>query len=201
MKKIFGMIVAAMIVATSVNAQNDEEYLKHEIGISYGMLSNSAWMSIGESLGTTIVSFGSVRYDNSSSFGPLAMEYFYHLNPVVGIGAIGAYVCETKDMFLGNNHCGEAKNSYVTVLPAVKFNWLRKPHFGLYSKVAAGATFRSQKEDFTSEQNEDNSKTSVLFNFQLTGIGIEAGSKNVRGFAEFGVGEQGLALAGIRFKF
>ncbi len=142
MKKFFVMVVAAMMVATSVNAQN-EEYLKHEIGISYGTMSNSTWMAIGDDIGTSVISFGSVRYDDGSFFGPIALEYFYHLNPVVGIGAVGAYVCETKDMFLGNSHCGEAKNSYVTVLPAVKFNWLRKPHFGLYSKVAAGATFRS----------------------------------------------------------
>ena len=194
------MVVAAMMVATSVNAQN-EEYLKHEIGISYGTMSNSTWMAIGDDIGTSVISFGSVRYDDGSFFGPIALEYFYHLNPVVGVGAVGAYARETKDMFFGNDHCGKAKSNFITVMPSVKFNWLRKPYLGLYSKVAAGVTFRSQKDDFTSNQHEDNSRNSVLFNFQLTGFGIEAGPKNVRAFAEFGVGEQGVALAGIRFKF
>lgn len=85
------------------------------------------------------------------------------------------------------------------VLPAVKFNWLRKKNFGLYSKVALGATYRSRENKYDNDPNI--SDNHFVFNFQLTGIGIEAGAKNVWAFAEFGMGEQGLALAGVRLKF
>jgi hypothetical protein len=40
-----------------------------------------------------------------------------------------------------------------------------------------------------------------VFNFQASLLGIEAGGQNVRGFVELGMGEQGVALAGIRCKF
>jgi hypothetical protein len=41
----------------------------------------------------------------------------------------------------------------------------------------------------------------IVFNFQATAIGVEAGGSHVRAFTEFGIGEQGIALAGVRFKF
>lgn len=200
MKKYLVMAVAAMMATVSITAQ-EEDYLKHEVAVSYGGMSNSTWMSIGDALGTVIVSFGAIRYDDGSFFGPLGLEYFYHTNPVVGFGAVAVYAKETKNMFIGSEPWGEATNTYVTVMPAAKFNWLRKKYFGMYSKVGAGVTFRTQKEDYPDGKHEDRSESKVFFNFQLTGIGLEAGPKNVRGFLELGVGEQGMALVGLRCKF
>ena len=200
MKKIMMMVAVALMTAMSVNAQSGYEDTKHEIGISYGAMSNTTWMSIGDAMGT-ILTFGAVKYSDGNFTGPIAVEYFYHLNPVVGVGAIGAYAKETKDILVANENYGEAKNSYVTVMPAAKFNWLRKKYFGLYSKVAAGLTFASKKEDYSKNNVENQSESKVGFNFQASALGIEAGSENIRAFVELGVGEQGVALAGIRAKF
>lgn len=200
MKKIMMMVAVALMTAMSVNAQGGYEDTKHEIGISYGAMSNTTWMSIGDAMGT-ILTFGAVKYSDGNFTGPIAVEYFYHLNPVVGVGAIGAYAKETKDILVANENYGEAKNSYVTVMPAAKFNWLRKKYFGLYSKVAAGLTFASLKENYTKSGAENQSESKVGFNFQASALGIEAGSENIRAFAELGVGEQGVILAGIRAKF
>jgi len=195
------MMIAAMVAVVGVNAQ-DEEYSLHEVAVTYGGMSNSTWMSIGDALGTTIFSLGSIKYDGDDFIGPIGLEYFYHVDPVVGVGAIGVYAQETKNMFIGGDPWGDAKNTYITVMPAVKFNWLRKQYFGMYSKVGAGVTIRTQKEDYPESSNvKDVSESKVFFNFQLTGIGIEAGPNAVRGFVEFGLGEQGMALAGIRCKF
>ena len=201
MKKIIVMVTAIMMAATTVSAQEEENF-KHEVAVSYGGMSNSMWMTIGETLGTVIGTLGAIRYDDGSFTGPLALEYFYHINPVVGIGAVGVYGQEKQDMFIGNSPWGEAKNTYVSVLPAAKFNYLRKKYFGMYSKVAVGVTFRTQKEDYpNSSSQEDVSKSKVLFNWQVTGLGVEAGSQNIRAFVELGIGEQGMALAGLRCKF
>ena len=100
---------------------------------------------------------------------------------------------------------GEATNTYITVLPAAKFNWLRKKYFGMYSKVGVGATFRTQKEDINEAKagnnGSDRSKSDIFFNFQLSALGMEFGAETVRGFIELGVGEQGMGLFGIRCKF
>ena len=39
------------------------------------------------------------------------------------------------------------------------------------------------------------------FNWQASLVGIEAGGGALRCFAELGIGEQGMALLGIRYKF
>ena len=200
MKKILVMVAVAMMTAVSVNAQSGYEDTKHEVGISYGAMSNTTWMSIADAMGTTIT-LGAVKYDDGKFTGPIAVEYFYHLNPIIGIGAIGAYTHETKDILISNDKYGEAKHTFVTVMPAAKFNWLRKKYFGMYSKVAAGLTFASKKEDYSKGNVENLSESKVGFNFQASAIGIEAGSENIRAFAELGVGEQGIILGGIRAKF
>ena len=48
MKKFLVMVAVAMMTAVSVNAQSGYEDTKHEIGISYGAMSNTTWMSIGD---------------------------------------------------------------------------------------------------------------------------------------------------------
>jgi hypothetical protein len=89
-------------------------------------------------------------------------------------------------------------------MPSVKFNWLRKNNWGMYSKLAAGATYTHFCfEDYENDRKTGEKETAndLFFNFQVSLIGIEAGNQHVRGFAEFGIGEQGIALAGVRYKF
>ncbi|MBR5749406.1 MAG: hypothetical protein IKY01_11565 [Prevotella sp.] len=200
MKKVLVMVAVAMMTAMSVNAQSGYEDTKHEVGISYGALSNTTWMSIADAMGTTIT-LGAVKYSDGNFTGPIAVEYFYHLSPVIGLGAIGAYTHETKDILISNDKYGEAKNTFFTVMPAAKFNWLRKKNFGMYSKVGAGLTFASKKEDYSKGSVENLSESKVGFNFQVSALGIEAGSETIRAFVELGVGEQGVALVGVRLKF
>ncbi|MBQ3753757.1 MAG: hypothetical protein II864_09470 [Prevotella sp.] len=85
-------------------------------------------------------------------------------------------------------------------MPAVKFDWLRKKYFGMYSKLAAGATLRQEKYDSNNGSN-DYDDSAVHFNWHVSLIGIEAGSPAIRGFAELGIGEQGILQAGVRYKF
>ena len=195
------MVVAALMATVGIYAQDGYEYSKHEIGISYGALSNSTWQAIGEDLGTSMISVGKVRYDDGKIFGALGLEYFYHVSPVIGVGALATYTKETKDMYVFDEKSGEAKNTFISVLPAVKFNWLRKKYLGMYSKVAAGVTFTSKKEEYTRSDTENSSENKVNFNWQVSAFGLEAGSPYIRAFIELGVGEQGVALTGIRFKF
>ena len=201
MKKFTMMVVVALMATVGIYAQDGYEDSKHEIGISYGALSNSTWQAIGESMGTSIASVGSIRYDDGDIIGAIGLEYFYHVSPVIGVGAVGTYTRETKNLYFGNNKSGDAKNTFISVLPAVKFNWLRKKYLGMYSKVAAGVTFTSKKEEYTRSDTENRSENKVNFNWQASAFGLEAGSPYIRAFIELGVGEQGVALTGIRFKF
>jgi len=190
-------IVCALCVCLPVQAQDYET--RHEIGISTGILSNSTWVSFLEDFAAATISAGHVSYGEQKFTGPISAEYFYHVSPLIGVGAIGSFTTQKRDINVDNTKSGEAKYNYFTVLPAVKIDWFRSKNFGAYSKLGLGATLRTEKYDYNS--SEDKSDTSVMFNWQASLIGIEAGVPNFRAFLEAGFGEQGVLVAGLRCRF
>ena len=198
MKKNFLLAAVAMMTVMSVNAQSYDYETKHEIAISYGIDSNSQILDAFEAVGGALAG---ANFENEDFFGPISAEYFYHVKPWLGVGGILAFGTNKQDVMSGRDKLGESKNNYYTLMPAVKADWLRTKFFGMYSKLAVGATLRSEKYD--SDVNTENSSddSEVHLNWQVSFIGIEAGSPAIRAFAELGTGEQGVVLAGVRYKF
>ncbi|MBR6841815.1 MAG: hypothetical protein IKM77_05890 [Prevotella sp.] len=184
MKKLM-MIAAMMVASLSASAQNDD--LKNEIGVYYGFGSASTVVS---TIATSLTAFSSG--DQRGFWGPIGLEYYYHVSPVVGVGAMASIAgCKW-----GND--GEQKTKYITVMPAVKFNWLRKNHFGMYSGLAAGLIFTSIS---SSKGNTSGDSSATNFMAQITALGAEFGGQQLRGFAELGFGERGVLTVGLRYKF
>ena len=198
MKKLILIVTAALMMAVNVNAQEGYEDTKHEVAITFGIESNSQWIDTFENI------FSNYTYENDRYMEPISAEYFYHLNKMLGLGAVFVYGNHKQDLYdrwsSSKDRIGKSSNSYYTLMPAVKFNFVRKKNFGLYSKAALGVTYRTESIDYT-DDSDDYDEKGVLLNFQLSFIGIEAGSPYLRGFAELGVGEQGIVCAGIRYKF
>ena len=195
----FLILAAALCMGTlSMNAQKGYEDIRHEVAVGIGVYSNSQWIDDLETVTTT---FNHVTYDNESYKGPLSVEYFYHMKSWLGVGGIFAYGRHTQDVYYGQLKLGEAKDSYFTLMPAVKFDWLRKKNFGMYSKLAFGTTLRNEKADYESPEKEGYSETTFEVNWQISLLGLEAGSERLRGFLELGTGEQGIGLIGLRYKF
>ena len=65
--------------------------------------------------------------------------------------------------------------------------------------IAALAGCNEKRHPLLKEAGRDD-KTDLLFNFQASLLGVEFGGA-FRGFVELGFGEQGIALAGLRYKF
>ena len=199
MKKIMMMVAVALMTAMNVNAQSED--LKNEINVSYGFGSLSQLGNgIGEGLGLV---FSNAEYDDGFILGPISFEYFRHLNnPRLAIGALVSYSKWDSDILTkggSQDKVGERNRNYFSVMPAIKWYWVNKENFGLYSKAAAGMAFlNSTEKDFATGKSVDDS--SSHFMFQCSAIGAEFG-KQVRGFAELGVGNQGFALVGIKYKF
>ena len=185
--------LAALMFCGLVNARehkllskNIEYESRNEISISYGAFSTSHYLN------------GLSEMDNY--FGPISLEYICRVNRWLGVGGIAVYTRNKQAMIQRDHHqVGTAYDNYFTVLPTAKFDWLRRHYFGMYSKLGLGVTMRAErhKADGLKSQSDFNS----FFNFQLTLIGLEGGSSHLRGFVELGMGEQGTALAGLRYKF
>ena len=190
------MAVVAMMTTVSVNAQNVDDEPRNQIAISYGYMSNSNWIDAFENFSEAIVGG---RADNETFIGPISVEYFYRLNnPLVNVGAIVAFGLSKEDVH--GAYDGDLKHNYYTFMPAMKLDWFRREHVAMYSKIAAGITYRTEKIDYKGQRNDD-TDNSVHFSGQLTGFGVEFGSREFRGFVEGGFGEQGLFLAGLRCRF
>ena len=165
-KKIFACVAVAMMATLSVNAQAFEN--KHEISISYGALANSDWMNIYEDILT--VPFEGSKRKNETYYGPIGVEYLYRLNKTVSVGGLVIYGHRGYDLYEKETKRGEMTNDYITLMPAVKFTWKEGRHLGVYSKLAAGATYRMEK---SSDINYDESEMHV--NWQVSLLGAEFG--------------------------
>lgn len=199
MKRILVMVAVALMATMSVNAQNED--LRHEVSVAYGGPSLSQFGSgLGEGIG---LAFTNSEYDDGKIFNPISAEYFYHLdNPKLAIGGFISYSKWDSDVLRRSNNndkLGERNRIYLSVMPGIKWYWVNKNSFGFYSKAAAGPVFLICKsEDY--ELKKSSTENGTYFLFQCSPIGIEFGGK-FRGFAEIGLGEQGVLLGGLRYKF
>ena len=195
------LLLAALAISAfiCVPAQaQDELETRHEIGISYGMVPNSTWIDI---LTEVIPAVFGETYDNHRYVGPIGLEYYYHTSPLIGVGAVAVYATNNEDGFQKETKTSHLTKSYLTIMPSVKFNWLRKTNWGMYSKVAVGVTYAHLTDEVYNEAKKETIVNDLVFNFQASLLGIEVGNQHMRGFVELGMGEQGVALAGVRFKF
>ena len=198
-KKIFALTLFVSVCSIlNINAQESES--KHEVSFGVGCWANSQILDLMTDLTGTTMTAGYVSYENEKFSIPLSVEYFYHINPLVGVGGIAVYSHGKRDMLYGNELQGKMKTNYYTFLPAVKFNWLRKKNWGLYSKAGLGVSVRNQKWNWYDASHTNDSDTDFILNFQGTPIGVECGNQYYWGFLELGMGEQGIVNAGIRIK-
>lgn len=194
-KCLLAALAVSALMYVPAQAQ-DELETRHEVSISYGVCPNSTWIDIFESL---IPAIAGAKIDGSNYLGPIGLEYHYRVNPLIGVGAIGVY--SGFNQTIKDSNTTKSKNSYFTLMPSVKFNWLRRSKWGMYSKLAAGASLRHASLDVQNATEKAKSENDVFFNFHVSLLGVEVGSEQVLGFVEAGLGEQGILLAGMRYKF
>ena len=200
MKKSIILAVIAMMSVMSVSAQSDEP--QNEISVSYGAGFSLIGDGIGHGIGQGL--FDGItgrKWTNDKQFGTLGIEYFRHLdNPKLAVGGIFTYAQYGEDVEANNTKVGERTRRYISVMPSIKYYYINKKSFGLYSKAAVGAMLLSSSGKDT-KSNKDESDSKLYLTFQASLLGLEAGSNNFRGFIEAGAGEQGFVLLGLRCRF
>ncbi len=227
MKKYNYLMVALMAmmfaVSNSAMAQNDT---KSEFSFSVGGYTpNQTTLAegFGEGFGKAMASmmtFG--LYDASKTSKDektspaYTMQYLYRVSPNLKIGGAVTYQHTSYTLSVKNKDTGayedvaKNRNNYFTVMPTVKASWFDKKNISLYSKVATGVciAFKDSKvksgvsdEDAKTLLKEVETKKGTRFGYQVSPIGCEFGSKNIRAFVELGYGFQGLGLAGLSIQF
>ena len=200
MKKSILIAVFALLAATSINAQNGYDNTKHEVAISTGILSNSQWIDIFAEV--AVMEVGGT-FSNEDFTGPFCVEYFYRLKEWLSVGGIFSYGNSTMDYTKPSSTTidGTLTNRYYSLMPALKLDWLRTKYFGMYSKLAIGYTFRTLHLEYTDGVTEAENDHTGHLNWQASLLGLEAGAPRFRAFLEAGIGEQGVVVLGLRYKF
>jgi hypothetical protein len=224
MKKFFALIAFTLMANTNMQAQNDSFYnTRHDLGIAIGGPSNSEILgfltSVTElAISATVTSVmtggyatGYYTYGEAKYVPTISAEYYYHVSKVVAIGGMVTFNSAKRDMFCawtnnvdGTRHeekTGTRKLNNLSVIPTVKIDWLRKRNFGLYSKAGLGVTMMHETQKDDQEGGLDYKDNMLYVNFHASLIGAEFGSESFRGFTEVGMGEQGIFVAGLRYKF
>lgn len=177
----------AAFAQKTFTVKNGVEFPANEISISYGGINFPEFANVlGGALGEAFT-FGQVEIEDMTCSGCISLEYLRYVTPYIGVGVTAA--AETFHLTFKDDK--DPGNSVMMLaMPTFKASWFRKEHVGMYSKASVGACLAASKND-----------TNVIFAFQATPVGIEAGSTSIRGFAEFGIGFQSLLCAGVRYCF
>lgn len=225
MKKILSLAAAVMVLTAPAfaapKADKAEDAVKvsknvarpaNELAVSYGVVTIPEFaIGFGVIFGSAF-SFGLAVPDKLSYTGAFSLEYYRYLTPHVAVGGMVDWdhcMCQFKAKNgkdeEGNPEYKPSNKKYmefVSILPAAKFPWFNRNHFGMYSKLAAGCALI-----FNSERTPEGAKVTpedvfdATFSFQVNPIGMEFGGTNVRGFMELGWGMQGLIMGGIKYAF
>lgn len=195
LRSVMILILAAFLLTTAGFGQTR----KHDISLSYGVLSIDQLTDILTDVLTIVVTFGLFSKDTIKYTGVPFLTYHYSSNSRFGFGfAVGGYssrgelyvtgVADPVGNFKERNYIGAAE---------LDCRWIMREGFQLYSGAGFGVRFRRG----TYNDADDTDKVSkVLPTFHLNAIGLRVGGK-VGFFAELGAGYKGVLCAGINAQF
>lgn len=199
MKKAIIVLLAfcGLLASPSANAQTVHANYPNEISFSYGVsLIGSAMSTLVNTFGlfNDIVGDEDMTVRSGGSRGILNLGYIHHTNRIVGFGANAGFNRMSVNLEDSTGKITAASANLFFLMADAKFNWFRRPMFGMYSKLGLGAMC------INGSLVEDVSGSLWLPTMHVSVIGMEIGERFC-GFAELGAGMQGIAQFGVKYHF
>ena len=169
---------------TEVKKKKPQTELLNEVYVTYGIGSLYYYINQGSS-------------NTYTSPGSFIAGYTRTLNKIIGVGFQIGFTPITTQYPTGSTYSKDV-NNFIQGLARIKFQYLNKPVFAMYSGIAIGVTL-----DYYSETAKNGTTTSQQKLFpagQLTLLGFRVG----RGGAfcgEFGIGTLSILNLGVSVKF
>lgn len=168
---------------------------QHEVAIGYGfrpVTSNSYY-------------FGTYASYDLDNIGAFYGAYTYNFNKHFGIG--GTYCFEPRMMncwyYSTQKYLiADLDESCHSIMGHVKLNTANRKHLNYYTKFDAGVCFWNYKliEYHPELFQVMLPKKHCCFAWNIA-VGMEAGNDRIAGFAQVGIGMEGVVNLGIRYKF
>lgn len=143
--------------------------------------------------------FSKIYADAEYYTGVYSLNYSYRFNRTVSFGAALCYAGVTRRYrsIADDSSAGGDNRHFFSVMPLLRLYWLNSRYVCLYSSVGLGVTVERDIEKFG---NRRLVHTETMFAGQFSPLGITVG-KRLYGFAELGVGTQGVIIGGIGYRF
>lgn len=211
MKRIALTLALSMIFAPCLRAQEFND----EFDLSYGRVSVPGFAYTFASVFSAVFTFGLVTPQDCHSNGALTAGYWHYISPRFAIGGDLAFERFKLrfDQYAGKDGDGNRiyepsdwnNMSFTSLMPGIKYQWVDREHFGMYTKAAVGGIwYHDQKVSVQANETEREERPAgneFGFACQLSLIGIEAGNGHWRGTTEIGWGMEGLITAGVKYVF
>lgn len=209
MKKVIIVLLTLIVCSVNSIAQEKGHWTANVSGVYAGNLS---WSKAGEDVGTafgeiiaTIITLGLYTPDNGGyartdphNFPGLAMQGGYQILPWMQITGDIYYHHYAYEKYKNKEDVIPAqtnKINRIAFLPGVKFTYLNKGIFHMYSSLSAGVGFNFGK------RVEDDETTPLNKAAQVVPIGIALGKKHY-GFLDLGAGTEYFCFrAGYGYNF
>lgn len=147
---------------------------------------------------------GNLSIDRNVSLPVFSVSYYYAFNKWLQVGGDFFYSGIFKQA--SNKETGDTYGPYAAhalcIQPVVRFEYINRERFGMYSSLATGLFICSDHGEYFKETREEKPTryTTFLPTFQVTCAGFRFGNK-VYGLLELGVGSRGFVTAGIGSRF
>lgn len=211
MKKRFGIAVMILALLTPALQAQEESYKKNEIGINAGFFSTSGGIRYGiGGFGDIMDGFyyGGNRNIGINLYGHYGMHYYHQLLRWLQLGvkatvepmSIKQYEYGSKTKL-----AKETQKVFATLMPSVRFTYINKPKFRLYSGVDMGLRYYSRHDNNYKAEAENSaveeSRVQLISGaVNVTPIGMTFGSK-LYGLFETNLGFDALLKIGIGYRF
>ena len=235
----FIMLLFMFVSAFASNPKKSRtRYYRHEVNVSIGGIDPSTsgsdsyenklmrrfglvsvGCSFGDGLAAGCHSSNEPNLDMvSSTFSPITLGYYYHLNRRLAVGIFfihvkvedelgweEPYIFNVDGYELSKTGFSYIKGSSSFLMPSVKWSWLNNRWCSLYSKISLGLNYQSlrfESEVIPQKMFEDYSKSNHWgVSYMLTPIGWEIGKQKIRWFIEFSFGSNVNSQIGLTYRF
>lgn len=167
---------------------------RHHVSLAYGIVSV---YDVDPMLGGLFPELEASGLDEGVSMGAVTLGYTYQLSEQLSVGGMFSYAGSLGVIHYIPNSLRVSQN-FFSIMPQVKYNWLERGSWRLYSRASAGVVVAHVNYQDGAELNEQ--QTAVSFAFQVSPIGFEFG-RTLAGFVEAGFGATGVLSVGIRKSF
>ena len=198
MKKLSVFISTVILLVAPFKAQAAEpvdfKTVSNEFNFSYGVGGTPIFFMTTVDLMATIISINTAKFSNAHEIGSFSFEYEHAFFKHFEFGGLVSWQNIKADSALGSSKPVTHTHNFLSITPVFKFRWFDFEHVSMYTRLGVGVSLW-----FDPSGTEQ--KTTVFPNFELAGVCVDFGGKNLRGLVELGPSSKGIVAAGISYRF